>query len=310
MPKTLFFKNNKSGPLNSLNCPRGVAYMAHGRGYFTGVNCSSSTLSQPLPSPDWSGLKKWVAERFGDSNPTESEYEPGTAYKRIFWPVAGIANLQSAIDTTARTQSFVALRLLLAKMVDIFENIEPAAQNLDVYGHKVRELLLLAAMEAEASWASILKANGYRAKGRLQTGDYVKLLDPMLLDSYSLRLTSYPAFPSFAPLRGWDSNQPTKSLDWYDAYNATKHNREEHLDAATLKKAIHAVGATVVMFYAQFGFSFTPGDERLPFIRSIFTMDFDVDRHPHSCYIPNVTESSQAGPAAWDWKLLDYPFLP
>ena len=127
----------------------------------------------------------------------------------------------------------------------------------------------------------------------------------MLLDSYSLKLTSYPAFPSFAPLRGWDSTKPTQSLAWYDAYNATKHNREEHLSDATLEKTIHAVGATVVMFYAQFGFSFTPGDESVPFIRSIFTEEFDQDRHPHSYYIP--TMANRTGPAAWDWKLLEHP---
>jgi hypothetical protein len=262
-------------------------------------------MIQPHPSSDWSSLRKIVAETFGDPNPTESDYEPGTAYKRIFLPLAGRGNLSSAIDTTARNHSFVALRLLLAKMLDLFENIEPAAGNRHVFGHKVRELLLLAAMEAEASWAAVLKANRYIAKGRVQTGDYVKLLNPMVLDSYSLKLTSYPAFPSFAPLRGWDRKKPTKSLDWYNAYNETKHNREEHLDAATLERAVHSVGAAVVMFYAQFGFDFTLGDERLPFIRSIFTMDFDGDRHPHSCYIPILT--SRTGPATWDWKLLEHP---
>ena len=118
---------------------------------------------------------------------------------------------------------------------------------------QIRELLLLAATEAEASWAAILKANRYPPKDRLNTTDYVKLLDPMLLDSYTLSLASYPDFPAFAPLKGWDPKRPTQSLDWYDAYNATKHNREEHLDVATLERVIHAVGATVVMFFAQFG---------------------------------------------------------
>jgi hypothetical protein len=307
MPKTLFFENYKMGSPDGINCRHGVAFLAHGNAHFVGINFRVSRI-EPFPSSDWSSLKKEIEQRFGDASPTESEYDPGTAYKRIFWPLTGMGNLDSAIDTTARTQSFVALRLLLAKLVEVFENIEPAGQNLQVYGHKVRELLLLAAMEAEASWPAVLKANGYIPNGRLQTGDYVKLLNPMLLDSYSLGLTSYPAFPRFGPLRGWDPAKPTQSLDWYNAYNETKHNREEHLDAATFERAIHAVGAAVVMFYAQFGFNFAPGDERLPFIRSIFTMDFDADRHPHSCYIP--IQASRTGPAAWDWKLLEYPFPP
>jgi hypothetical protein len=211
----------------------------------------------------------------------------------------------TAIDTNARTQSFVALRLLLAKMVGIFENIEPAAGNLHVYGHKVRELLLLAAMEAEASWAAILKANGYPPKDRLNTTDYVKLLDPMLLDSFSLALTSYPEFPSFAPLRDWDPKRPTQSLAWYDAYNATKHNREERLDAATLERAIHAVGATVIMFYAQFGWRSTlHGDESSSLIRSVFTDRFDTNKHPHSGYIPDEAILNSTVANTWAWKLV------
>jgi hypothetical protein len=139
-------------------------------------------------------------------------------------------------------------------MLDIFESVEPVPPNLDVYGHKIRKLLLLAAMEAEASWAAILKANSYPPpKGRLSTTDYVKLLKPMLLDGYSLELTSYPGFQGFAPFRDWDPSCPTQSLHWYDAYNATKHNREENLKEATLEKAIHAVGAAVVMFYVSLG---------------------------------------------------------
>jgi len=106
--------NHKRGPLNSLDCPHGAAFLAHGSLYVVGINCSGSTI-KPLPSSsDWSSLRKMIAERFGDPNPTESEYEPGTAYKRIFLPLAGHGNLNSAIDTTARNHSFVALRLLLA----------------------------------------------------------------------------------------------------------------------------------------------------------------------------------------------------
>jgi hypothetical protein len=63
-----------------------------------------------------------------------------------------------AIDARAMTQSFIALKLLLTKMQDVFETVEPGELNLQTYGHKIRELLLLAAMEVEASWAAALKA--------------------------------------------------------------------------------------------------------------------------------------------------------
>jgi hypothetical protein len=312
MPHTLFFRNHNYGHPhlpNGLLFPQGVAFLSDNLIWYSGVNFGGSTAPAPLANPDWSSLRKWVAETFGDSDPIESEYKPGTAYKRICWPFATSGNLHKTIDTGARTQSFVALKLLLTKMLDIFESVEPADNNLQVYGHKVRELLLLAAMEVEASWAAVLNANGYGPNPRLNTTDYVKLLAPMLLDSYRLELTSYPSFPPFAPFECWRAVAPTQSLDWYHAYNLTKHNREEHLNAATLEKAVHAVGAVVVMFYAQFGFYFTTGEERIPFIRSIFKMNFDGDRHSTSYYIPNVSNTvGAAGAASWDWELLDYPF--
>jgi hypothetical protein len=172
------------------------------------------------------------------------------------------------------TQSFVALKLLITKMQEIFETVEPGHANLKVYGHKIRELLLLAAMEVEASWAAVLKANGY-AENRFTTKDYVKLLVPKALDSFSLRLRSYPDFPAAAPFKGWTDQSPTKSLAWYDAYNQTKHNREERLGMATLERTVHAVAGAVTMFYTQFGYSSNIEDEKRTLIRNVFSLNID-----------------------------------
>ena len=116
-------------------------------------------------------------------------------------------------------------------MEDVFETVEPSQSNLTAYGHKIREILLLAAMEVEASWAAVLKVNNHPGS-RFSTNDYVKLLQPMLLDSFKLTLRSYPKFPAIIPFKGWNPQSPTKSLDWYDAYNQTKHDREAHLSTA------------------------------------------------------------------------------
>ena len=290
--------------------PRGVTFMSNGFAWYSGVNFGGSVMPIPLANPDWPSIKKWVAECFGDCNPTESEYKPGTAFKRIYWPLNTSGSLHKVRDEVALTQSFVALKLLLTKMLDTFETVEPAPDNLQTYGHKTRELLLLSAMEVEASWAAVLKANGYTSN-RMNTTDYVKLLAPMLLDSYSLSLTSYPSFPRFAPFEGWSSATPTQSLDWYHAYNMTKHNREKHLNVATLERTIHAVGAAIVMFFAQFGFNLVTGDEKIPVIRNAFRMVFDGDRYPTSCYIPNISSAvGAAGQISWEWQLVDYPLFP
>jgi len=217
MPHTVFFRNLfRDKPTNPgiHGFTHGVAHLSAGQWFYSGINFpTASAYPVPISRQDLPSLKAWIAGVFGDAEPQESDYKPGTAYKRIFRPLNIGGNLQRAIDQRAFTQSFVALKLLLAKMQDIFETVEPGSSNLQTYGHKTRELLLIAAMEVEASWAAALKANKY-AGDRFTTKDYVKLLEPMRLDSFSLILRSYPEFPGFTPFEGWDAQAPTKSLGW------------------------------------------------------------------------------------------------
>jgi hypothetical protein len=98
-------------------------------------------------------------------------------------------------------------------------------------------------------------------------------------------------------------------LSWYDAYNKTKHDREDNLNVGTLDNAVKAVGAAVVMFYAQFGFSFGTGfdDQRNALIRSIFRIvTTGLKKYEKEYYIPNVQESGEMAPG--DWVALDYNF--
>jgi hypothetical protein len=111
----------------------------------------------------------------------------------------------------------------------------------------------------------------------------------------------------------WDAASPTKSLTWYDAYNKTKHDREENLKFATLSNAVQAVGATVVMFHAQFGFDFGLRyvDQRDPVIQNIFRIETDFKKHWKECYIPKLTVMENAAPnplPSFDWNAVDYPF--
>lgn len=309
MQPTIFFRNlfhdNPVTP-DIHRFRHGVAYFSAGRWWYSGLNFGGSARHAPIDqNKDLHTLKSWIQTNFGDPEPKESEYRPGTAYRRISLPLNTAGSLHKTIDEKAITQSFVALKLLLTKMQDIFETVEPAKANLQTHGHKIRELLLLAAMEVEASWAAVLKANGYNGD-RLTTKDYVKLLNPMLLDSFSLNLRSYPDFPTIAPFMKWTVQSPTQSLGWYNAYNQTKHNREECLEVATLDQAVNAVGAAAVMFYAQFGYKFQQDDEKRSLIRSIFTLKVDHEMYPTACYIPNA----EGGTKAWDWELLNYPFPP
>jgi hypothetical protein len=165
-------------------------------------------------------------------------------------------------------------------------------------------------MEVESVWAAVLKENGYVSNRNLTTNDYVKLLGPMLLDSYELSLKAYPRFPTFTPFEGWSASNPTGSLAWYDAYNKTKHDREENLKLATLRNAVQSVGAAVVMFHAQFGFQFGM-DQMSPVIWNVFRIVSHFEKHWQECYIPKyeATENASSAPvASFDWHAIDYSF--
>jgi len=152
------------------------------------------------------------------------------------------------------SKSKLAVELLFDKLLDLFEYVEPQKENLNVFGPKIRELLLLSCMEVESSLTAVLKANSYRnSTDKLTTNDYVLLLDPMRLGQYEVQLIHFPEIGIVKPFELWDKEKPTQSIKWYDAYNKTKHNREENLHFSKLKYAIEAVCASVVLICAQFG---------------------------------------------------------
>lgn len=51
-----------------------------------------------------------------------------------------------------------------------------------------------------------------------------------------------------------DIKEPTKSLDWYTAYNQIKHDRENNFASANLKMAINSIMAYAVLLIAQYGY--------------------------------------------------------
>jgi len=148
------------------------------------------------------------------------------------------------------------LTVLARQLKDICQIIHPSKETFNTYGHGIRNLLILACTEVEAHWRGILVANEYIRRS-YSTNDYVLLLSAMKLDQYTV---SFPSFPWLNPIRPfgmWSTSKPTASLEWYDAYNAVKHNREGEFDRATLENAFEAIAACAVMLVAQFGLHFS-----------------------------------------------------
>ena len=144
---------------------------------------------------------------------------------------------------------------LFEDLLSIFRVVHPAKGNLEAFGGAIRDIIILACTEVEAQWKGVLEAHNVQPVkgGFFTTRDYVKLLPVMKLNEYELKLNRYPWLPPTGPFIGWNPHDSTKSLPWYDAYNKVKHDRESEFVNATLRHAIEAVAACVVMLAAQFG---------------------------------------------------------
>jgi hypothetical protein len=151
------------------------------------------------------------------------------------------------------TQSIVAAGSLLEQLDELFRSIEPAKGNLKAYGHRTRELLILACTEIETGWRAVLEENSITKKCKYTTNDYVKLKEPLRLSEWTVRLQNYPNLGHFCPYRTWQDSTPTQSLSWYDAYNACKHDREGSFERANLENLLGAMAALNVLLAAQWG---------------------------------------------------------
>jgi len=202
--------------------------------------------------------EEWISSRFGAVNIKRMRHKPGVAVKNIWRPALyrwdDIDHAIQVDPAELRSQE-QALRTIIEKLDQILLYIEPSSEGLESFGHKTRELLILACTEVENQWTTLLsKCNYTPANGKiLTTQDYVKLLPVTHLSEYQISLRNYSSPTSFSPFKNWSAKCPTKSLPWYDAYNKTKHSRDTHFSESKLKYAIDAVAANIALYAVRFG---------------------------------------------------------
>lgn len=187
----------------------------------------------------------------------------------------------------ARRSAAASVHQLLVQLAGVFDVVEPSDTNRTAHGPEMRRVLLLACMEVEAAARGILTVNRYPDTNRLNTSDYVELLEPMRLNEYALRLTLYRdewQYP-VTPFLSWNSSHPTRSLSWYDAYNAAKHDRESNRHRADLQSVVDAVGAACILLVAQSG-------DRAAEVRAVlehiagFVFESQPEWRPEQLYFP------------------------
>jgi hypothetical protein len=151
--------------------------------------------------------------------------------------------------------------LLLQKDLQmLFDYVEPADENLKCYSYRIHELLLRACVEVEANCKAILLENGYSRKSSdLDMQDYKKINASHLLSSYNVKVPYWHGTKNLrSPFLNWKNDG---SLTWYQAYNLTKHDRQDNFILANLENVVDAICGVVVLLSAQFyNQDFSPGD--------------------------------------------------
>lgn len=80
--------------------------------------------------------------------------------------------------------------------------------------------------------------------------DYRKINATHHLSSYDVLLPLWEPYPKvIKPFEGWSTGP---GLGWYQAYNASKHNRHEAFKTANLENLVSAVAGLVVAISSQF----------------------------------------------------------
>jgi hypothetical protein len=207
-------------------------------------------------------LGRWKPNWFGPAGNCdvhELDLAPGHFYPRVARPSwAYPGDSLSVFHPKGPFDNELALllgstKILMRRLSKIFEVVHPTQSLLEVFGQEIRNLLVLACNEVEAHWKAILRANGVQ-RDRPTTNDYVLLAAPLKLHGYSIALVEYPWLGMFSPFKDWSrQGKPTQDIAWYAGYNDVKHDYVLYFDRATLRRAIEAVAACVIMLIGQFG---------------------------------------------------------
>lgn len=267
----------------------------------------AGTYYEAMPGETiWDSLRRqtpWFADCEGTGPFRRMRLAPGDYYPRISRPIALMKQPKLYLPNLDDERVFWReaqnqLTALVRQLQAICRVVDPVPMNMSVYGHEIRNLLILAATEVEMHWRGVLIANGRCQHDRFSTNDYVKLAEPLGLRRYKIHFHLYPELEPIIPFETWTATDPTKTLNWYSAYHAVKHNREHEFDSATLGNAISAVAACVGLMVAQFGEDALGGElssvvsvdapdwsiEDMYVARySAYVDDWDAIRHPALC---------------------------
>jgi hypothetical protein len=154
-------------------------------------------------------------------------------------------------DFAASPEHYVrAFHIIQKDFLNLLDYIEPADVNLQTYSFRIHELLLRVCIEIEANCVAILSENGYSKKGNWTMNDYKKINKSHKLSSYEIKIPVWKGVENIRkPFANWELG---KTLDWWDGYNKSKHDRHNQFEKATFKNLTNAMCALITILSAQF----------------------------------------------------------
>jgi len=153
-----------------------------------------------------------------------------------------------------------AFTLILNDLQSIFEYLEPSDECRAAYSYRIHALFMRTCIEVEANFKAILEENTFTQppNGRLNMTHYRKVDATHHLSSYEVKLPIWNGTPpSIKPFEPWrsrrgPSNPGGISLPWYQAYNESKHDRQDEFKKANFWNLVEAVAGLLVLISSQF----------------------------------------------------------
>ncbi len=160
-------------------------------------------------------------------------------------------------DYARSPQHYVrAYKLIQKDLQKLFEFIEPSDSALDVYSYRIHELLMRTCIEVEANFRAILDENDYTPNTDRFDNPiynirvYKKVEVSHRLSSYIVKLPTWNGPEKvWQPYRAWQNDGV---LEWYRAYNESKHQRHENFSHANFGMLMSAICGLLVLLSAQF----------------------------------------------------------
>lgn len=186
------------------------------------------------------------------------------------------------------------LEIILDDLDEVFKVVAPQKNQGSVFGHAIRNIIILACTEIDSMMHVILDRNKVKPTGKhFQMKDYYQLKAALRLDEYELKLCRFDDLGTFTPFANWNGkNNPS----WYDGYNKIKHNREKEFANASINHAINSIMAFAIVLIAQYGYRNDLWNEKIGKI-------IHVNQEPHWNLKDFYLQSSGNN------ALIEYPFI-